>query len=599
MANLKIYPPVGVARVGNSQKFFIGPEVPGIPANWDSDKKRFSQFKDEERKILRQAARFRIFEFDNDGNPIREVTLSDGFVIEWRIDVANRKASFFSFNGQSGVRDGNVPPYVERASTDHPADAVEKEFFGRGMPEIRNRRNASVTDRRSLEIVPGPISISAPGSKEIIDTSSKTPINFLGEVQMEPSGRLLFLGGFGRTEKTPGAAPIEEYANNDGWFDDMCDGSIGATVTFPDGHTESAESSWITVGPPDFAPGIGNVVSLYDTMWDLAIRTPLACQAGRDPDLQDLAAQQTSWRNDTNDFAPSYQPSFKNHIYPILARALAAFDVHEDPRRDYHGTLFDWERLSSHDANKIREGVFKRMRNPSDTNVDRLNMPRGLGDDFTTLDDSESDDTVSPTSRAFLSVTKVQYALLKAWAGNNFKSDWDLGGDVKYVPIPSPSAITPHGLTMAALENCVGGPFFPGIEVGWLIRETELYASAFRFKESGVVLGPMTLGPGFFSQQMALPWQADFYDCHKEDHTPKGAPEKLIYMWWTAQRPDDIRPNASSPWRRWVLPFDANRDPNITDPDDIQNLSRFEQMRTRWSDLSFVVLEGDEHVEQT
>jgi hypothetical protein len=35
-----------------------------------------------------------------------------------------------------------------------------------------------------------------------------------------------------------------------------------------------------------------------------------------------------------------------------------------------------------------------------------------------------------------------------------------------------------------------------------------------------------------------------------------------------------------------------------TDPDDITNLARFEQMRTRWSELSFVVLDGDEHLEQ-
>ena len=193
------------------------------------------------------------------------------------------------------------------------------------------------------------------------------------------------------------------------------------------------------------------------------------------------------------------------------------------------------------------------MRNPNSTAVDRLNMPRGLGDDFTSLDQSESDPSVSPTSRAFLSVTRVQYALLKAWAENNFKGEWDLGGDIKYIPIPAPNPNpTPHGLTIAALESCVGGPFFPGIEVSWLIRETQLYIGAFRLKEPGFVLGQLTLGPGFFSQQMALPWQADFYDCHKEDHTPDGASDKLIYMWWTAQRPDEIRPDASSPWRRWV-----------------------------------------------
>jgi hypothetical protein len=598
MANLKIFPPIGAARIGNSNEFYVGPELPGVPSNWDFKNKQHFPFKDKDGKILRQAARFHIFDFDTDGNPTREISSDAGFKIEWRVNVANRKASFFSFNGQSGARSSTAAPYVDRDLPNRTPDSVEKEFFGRGEPEIKNRRNAGVADRRSLEIIPGEVAISELGIKQLIDANSKNPINLLGEIRMEQSGSLLFLSAFGRTEKLPGAAPLEEYANNDGWFDDMGDGSISATVTFPDGHTEKAESAWVIVGPPDFAPGIGNVVSLYDTIWDISVRTPLACQAGNDLDLKDLLAQQAAWQNSTNDFAATYKPSFKKHIYPILARALAAFDVHEDPERpSYHGTLFDWERLNSPAENKIRLGVFSRMRDPNSTTVDRLNMPRGLGDDYTTLDDSESDETVFPSSSAFLSVTRVQYALLKAWANNNFESDWDLGGDLKYIPTPDSSPITPQGLTTAALENCVGGPFFPGIEVSWLIRETELYASAFRFKESGVTLGPLTLGPGFFSQQMALPWQADFYDCHKEEHTPKGS-DTLVYMWWTAQRPDDIRPDAISPKRRWVLSFDENHDPNITDPDAIENLSRFEQMRTRWSELSFVVLVGDEYVEQ-
>src|SRR5437879_5423044 len=128
MANLKIYPPIGVARVGNSQGFFIGPETPGVPANWDPATKRFLPFKDGDRKILRQAARFRIFDLDNGGNPTREINLKDGFKIEWRVNVGNRKASFFSFNGQSGARSGDVAPYVERASAEHPANAEEKPF---------------------------------------------------------------------------------------------------------------------------------------------------------------------------------------------------------------------------------------------------------------------------------------------------------------------------------------------------------------------------------------------------------------------------------------------------------------------------------------
>lgn len=225
-------------------------------------------------------------------------------------------------------------------------------------------------------------------------------------------------------------------------------------------------------------------------------------------------------------------------------------------------------------------------------------MPRGHGDDYTSLDAFESGDSDQPPSaRAFLTLTKVQFALLKAWAEGRFKEDWTFG-DVRFAPIPATAEITPHGLDCAALENRVGGPFYPGIEVSWLVRQPEVYAAAFRLRDVGFAIGPLTFQPGFFSQQMALPWHADFYDCHKEEHTPDGADEQLFYMWWTAQRPDDIRADASAPYRRWVEPFDQFKEPDALTPDDITNLARFEQMRTRWFELSFVVLDGDEHVEQ-
>ena len=64
-----VYPSIGIARVGNSPGgFFIGPEVPGnhpLPPGG---------FKDPQGRILRQAARFRIFGFDAAGNVVAELT---------------------------------------------------------------------------------------------------------------------------------------------------------------------------------------------------------------------------------------------------------------------------------------------------------------------------------------------------------------------------------------------------------------------------------------------------------------------------------------------------------------------------------------------
>src|ERR1700687_1948275 len=150
MSKWRLHPAIGVARVGDSDQFFIGPESPGVPGNWDPDTLKFKPFKDSQGKVMRQAARFRIFQFDDAGNALKELTLADGVKIEWRVHVANRKASFFTFNGLSGAE--SDPPYANRAS--RPADSVEKQDRGRGQPERKNKRNADVTDRRGLGVRP-------------------------------------------------------------------------------------------------------------------------------------------------------------------------------------------------------------------------------------------------------------------------------------------------------------------------------------------------------------------------------------------------------------------------------------------------------------
>jgi hypothetical protein len=247
------------------------------------------------------------------------------------------------------------------------------------------------------------------------------------------------------------------------------------------------------------------------------------------------------------------------------------------------------------EGRELRQLIFRWMRNPRATTVTEehwKSMPRGLGDDYDALDDFESKKTDAPLPTSFLSLTQVQYALLEQWAKGNFASDWE--GDP---PIPARGEITPEGLDLAALENCVGGPFYPGIEVSWLIRHTPLYSEPFRLDApkspesepsdtKPLTVGPLEFGPGFFSQQMAQPWQADFYDCHKEPHTTPGG-KNYFFMWWTAQRPDDVFPPGGDQQIRWVRRFDSAA--TTSDPDDINNLARFEQMQKNWSQLKFLI----------
>jgi hypothetical protein len=51
----------------------------------------------------------------------------------------------------------------------------------------------------------------------------------------------------------------------------VSDGPVRATVTTTDGRTHTAKPSWVIVAPPDFAPGIMNLVTLYDVSRDVAV----------------------------------------------------------------------------------------------------------------------------------------------------------------------------------------------------------------------------------------------------------------------------------------------------------------------------------------
>jgi len=574
----RIHPAIGVARVGNSpDEFFVGPEQPSVPANWKGGK--FESFRDKG-QIKREAARFRVFEYVDDGAgglKSIELTLGGAVVdIEWRVHIANRKGSFFSFDGQRGADD----IYVKRAS------------------KTKQLRNASVSAERrhELDIDPGEklVSVKSPGPVKLENPNQLVPIPDLGEIRVDEAGRLLVLGGHGITKSNGNPIPdIKDYANNDTWFDDVGDGSVKARIQLADGTHVDADAAWVIVGPPDFSPSVSQAVSLFDLMWDLAVRVlPLPSdKAFRHEELSQLLKQKEIWASNGGTLK-GYVPSFLNEIYPILSRAVAVRGLHkgQPTEQNFHKQLMSWVLISSkdqsnpHNPARFRREMMGWIRNPDAKTIDWKGMPRGLGDDYGSLDSGD------PKPTALFSLTRVQYALLEEWASGNFVDDWP----GKEPGIPEPAEPTPAGLDRAALENCVGGPFFPGIEVSWLIRIPQLYVEPFRLDVPSIPIeeaaapknhGAITFRPGFFSQQMAQPWQADFHDCQKEE---KEGPDNTMYfyMWWTAQRPDDtFAPGAatSAPWVRHIVPPGVSFE-KVEASDD-----RFKLMVENWPKLPFVL----------
>src|SRR5437868_9708644 len=117
----KIHPAIGIARIGDADpnQYFIGPETPGVPANWDFKTQQFLPFK-HGGHVKRQAARFHIWEYvEKNGQivPLREISLDDVQEITWTAHLANRKASFFQFQGLLGEPDNyKTGPHLRNES---------------------------------------------------------------------------------------------------------------------------------------------------------------------------------------------------------------------------------------------------------------------------------------------------------------------------------------------------------------------------------------------------------------------------------------------------------------------------------------------------
>jgi hypothetical protein len=139
-----------------------------------------------------------------------------------------------------------------------------------------------------------------------------------------------------------------------------------------------------------------------------------------------------------------------------------------------------------------------------------------------------------------------------------------------------------------------GGAFFPGMEASWLFAKNEVWAKPFRVdrnKTVGTIPVPgedrrdLVLEAGAFSQQMALPWQADFMDCAAggvADPSVVGKTRRVA--WWPANRPDEVFP-LNAPTVR--LPWARAPDPQAAG--GYHEMQTGNEMVKLWSTLGFIV----------
>lgn len=518
----KIHPSIGIARVGTSDEFFLAPEIPGTFAR-PAD----GRYRDAGKNLRRQAARFWVFEQDDEqpDAPPRPVFAGDDGIerIEWTVHLANKKAIWFKFDEIRGIT-GDATEGVP-----YPPDwpVRNQEWIPQSQPDERRRR---------LIINPGPRSLTAPSQRVEIEKDNGggfaetwpgplvggKEIKSLGTMMTDEKGRLIVAGGFGTSgaaeaDAVPADGRLGSFVNNDKWFDDVSDGSVTARVFFEDGTSKEVTPSWLIVGPPDFAPPLENIVTIYDVLYDLALR-----EMGFDPNI---------FNPNTRQFEAGFRPSFTRDIYPILKRAFEYRWVIQQAT-SHPPAMVNFAELGAvpqpgEDPNaNIRSDIFNRVRDPDNLNgpPDR-NMPR-LHNDGT--------GGIEPESLR-LTVTRTQFEMLRRWALGQFIPDW------QGVPAPS-DEVTPDGLDRASQEAACGGGFFPGMEVGWVLRNPQIYAEAFRLRHATSEDDPTGVTPGDMTKRSALPWQADFLKCGNN--------------WWPAQRPNQVRINpatsVTSDWARGI-----------------------------------------------
>ncbi|WP_299603188.1 LodA/GoxA family CTQ-dependent oxidase [uncultured Tateyamaria sp.] len=514
--SIAIHPAIGVARVGNANDaYFLAPEVIGeTPKDTDG-------FRDAHGHLKRQVARFRVYATLKSGE-VREITASDA-QINWRVEVANLKAGWYEF----------------QHAMDLPPDQVFE-------PPKRNA-DFNDDDRERLSIRPNARHVSGPNTtSDAFDdgTFFGKPV-YLGELRTDDQGRLLFFGGHGKSEPlVPGTAPTT-FANNDGWHDDTCDGPVRATITIG-GRDFEAQPAHVIVAPPNFGPGLFGVVTMDDVVRDLFFGLGVLD-----------APEHTSF---TRDIWPIFD-RMTGHQWvcdgilllagqgtPLDARDPAIIAQMGDP---------------SDASAAYRQAVFNLFRNSKTEALKHAALPPFYGDTYGDryLDGPHEGELVNP-AREDLFLTKTQYQHIENWANGDFEADWD---GIPVIPDFDNIAVAdqPRELDRAALHECLGGPFHPGIELTWPMRLASMWDPdrPYRLRplpegepvrqNYGVTLsreqalasdGPWgPTGAGSLTRWMGVPWQTDEASCNSGlVYTPS------LYLsspsFWGARVPNQVLP---------------------------------------------------------
>jgi len=574
----RVHPAINFARVGSSEDYYIAPETAagelvdtetgvfgGLPikVNTEDTFIEAADLRDSNQNSVRQAARFRIFAYDqkqqqypsNDlgreikmGDTVNGKTVKD---ILWMVHVANKKGNNYSITNVKGEEEGIVS--YENGNT----PLVRNPDFGDDLA-LEERRQKLVIDPE-----PRVIKSSSNGAETFafdavtpseyindsgqIESQPNYPVSFpsdhfsllnplgnidtLGQMTIEAgTGRLIVIGAYGRTSSitTNGKpAPLNDAIDNNGWFDDTSDGPVDAVIVLEDSagnqSTASVVGGWVVTTDPGYAPQTRNVVSTWDDIYSTWIEE-LGLIPGMFSDGQ---------------YKKNYQASFDSDVLSVFHGAFLQRWNTNLPSAGINGHDFIVAIKPSDDPKKKIPNFKELIRDPNIAaeNDEGVKMPLALGD----------------AMKSFLSVTPTQYFLLDQWyAGQSVAAAVILGAGEK--------------LDKVVLENCLGGRYSPGIDLTFIVRDINFYKQNWKgvtgpFRVNGQKLNYTTaqkdqpflqvgyiplrtaaVEPGDLCKFMSLPWHTDYNSCATHTPDPNPAENNTLYWSWPAQRPVNVYP---------------------------------------------------------
>ena len=655
--SFRIYPSIGIARMGNGpatkEDVVFSPEVPWKNL-FETDIKPHTS----DGALKKQAQRFYIYKCDNQGNPLEKISPND-YDIQWFVEVANKKPFWYDFNNSLDLSvnmEGNnknlskkfyedrIAPGISASSRNPniPSEGVEEKGIPNSRKELVNGPNfGSVSLANNRMELEGLFPFPRVGETSNIANKMRTvPKSVkLGTIEYDEdgsnpdtNGSLIFYSGDGVSASLNPSDLNTDFADNSNWYDDICDGRVTAKLT-PRGGGETIvldgpeAAAWIASAPPDYAPQINPISSLYDLVTGAApgeLKTDEASCLSMVLPLF-FKFYQMQWVN-LSDFLA---PSFKEVIDKLT----------------YKGN-FDFLYTPGPESQEIRQAIFTLFRNPRYDYINEAIIPSKDVTDFDALGIPAlpeklpyyvGDGINYPGSPAqWFAIPPMLYDQLEQWSKGNFTTPPELAehnpsnmielGEYyqsDFVKASADPKKAPLLMTRAVLETLYGGGFHPGVELTWPMRHAQMYFensltfdsvngiqkydlfglrevrinSASRevqdkifFNDFGFLMTPedvrksmdlknpeywlWQITPGDLTKWMGIPWQSDAGSCQAV-WTKSQYP---VPAWWAANLPIDVLTNES---------YKAIKDSN-TLPDTKRNIYASRQPWLQTTDTGYV-----------